>query len=155
MGFWKTREQIRESQRVHTQERADNAGDAGEQDVKNVVDRIITHCESGLGVRTFGSLRVPQLGSKQKKYEIDLLVAGPYGLIGIEAKNWGGRLDVGHGGKWERVTSVGESLVQESPVALNEQKMRSVEAYLAAKGVVVPPGSTSSIGYLHIERRLP
>ena len=90
MGFWKTREQIRESQRVHTQGNADTAGDAGEQDVKDVVDRIITHHGAGLGVRTFGSLRVPQLGSKQKKYEIDLLIAGPYGLIGIEAKNPGG-----------------------------------------------------------------
>jgi hypothetical protein len=141
MDLWKIRNQIRESQRVHTQEGADAAGDAGERDVKDVVDRIITHHGSGLGVRTFAALRVPQRGSKRSKYEIDLLIAGPHGLIGLEAKNWGGSLDAGHAGKWGRVTSAGETLVHENPVALIEEKIRSVEAYLAAKGVVVSPGS--------------
>jgi hypothetical protein len=144
MGLLDTYRTIREARKRHPPEPTHAAGDEGERAALEVADRLVRQRARGLPCRLYPAMRVPRPGGGGK-YEIDLLVATPFGLAGLEVKHWGGEVELGRPGKWEQVSSVGEPRRYEDPLALVQDKVRAVEAYLASLGVQVPANSTTAL----------
>jgi S1 RNA binding domain/Nuclease-related domain len=136
MGLLERFRAIQAARRLHPPDAADVAGNEGERAVLAVVQSLargrVSQC------RFYPSLRVPRSGEKGK-HEIDLFVASPHGLAGLEVKSWGGQVEEAPGGRWRQVTSQGEARDHDDPLAAVEMKTAAVRAYLAASGVAVPP----------------
>jgi hypothetical protein len=143
MGFLDRYRIIREARKIHLPESTDVAGDEGERAALEVADKLIRKRGRHLPCRCYPSLRVPRPGDRGK-YEIDLLVASPFGLVGLEVKNWGGEVEVGRPGHWEQISSRGEHRDYDDPLALVQEKIHAVQAYLAAQGVPLPANTTTA-----------
>src|SRR5262245_19287949 len=102
MSLWTTFRTIRAASRRHP---PDAAGEEGERLALDVVQQLVRSRQAAC--RLYPSLRVPRQDAPGK-YEIDLLVATPHGLLGLEVKNWGGTVEEGDNGRWEQVPSRGE-----------------------------------------------
>jgi hypothetical protein len=134
MGFKRKLELIRLARQVRLPEDSDVAGDRGEQDALLAVQRTIrarrAHC------RCFPSIRIPRPGESQGKYEVDLLIVGPYALIGLEVKSWGGHIEVGRIGVWRQDKGREDIREHQDPVLLVERKMASLREWFATKNDV-------------------
>src|SRR6266511_3653401 len=141
MGLWDTMRTIRAARQVHLPDAAVTAGDAGERAALDEVQRLAR--SRGAACRWYPALRVPRSGEKGK-HEIDLLIASPHGLIGLEVKHWGGGVEAAGNGEWHQVSSQGEWRRHDDPAALVAAKVAAVRDYLAAHGVAVPAAALAS-----------
>jgi hypothetical protein len=141
MSLWETFRTIRAASRRHPPDAADTAGDEGERLALDVVQQFVRARQATC--RLYPSLRVPRHDAPGK-FEIDLLVATPHGLLGLEVKNWGGTVEEGRNGHWQQVPSRGETRDHDDPLASVAAKMTAVAAYLSANGVSAPPQALTS-----------
>ncbi len=127
---------LRKAQERYLPEAADQAGKLGEQLSLKALQGI----SSALHGKTkiYQSLRVPKLGA-QGKFEIDLLLVSETAVLALEVKHWGGRLSrlKGH---WQQIRG-NDSKPLADPVALNEQKLKALAAWLAQRGMALPTSS--------------
>jgi hypothetical protein len=141
MGLWETFRTIRTASERHLPDAADTAGDEGERLALDVVQQLAGDRQAAC--RLYPSLRVPRHDAPGK-YEIDLLIATPPGLLGLEVKNWGGTIEEARNGHWQQVPSRGEARDHDDPLASVAAKMAAVGAYLSANGVPVSPQALAS-----------
>ena len=137
MGLWDTFRAIRAARRQHLPESAEAAGDEGERLALETVERLIRRRAAALGCRCYPALRVPRPGGGGK-YEIDLLVASPFGVAGLEVKHWGGEVELVRSGTWLQLARHGDSREYDDPLALVREKMLAVHKYLLTQNVAVP-----------------
>jgi S1 RNA binding domain/Nuclease-related domain len=136
MGLMDRFRAIQAARRIHPPDPGEESGDAGEMDV---LREVRASAGAGSEFRWYHSPRVPR-PEGNGKYELDLLAASPFGLLGLEVKNWGGQVEQQGAGRWAWVNSRGAmQLPVDDPLDLVQIKMQAVGAYLAANGVVVPP----------------
>jgi hypothetical protein len=141
MSLWDTYRTIRAASQRHPPDATDTAGDEGERLALDVVQHLVRTRQAAC--RLYPSLRVPRHDAPGK-YEIDLLIATPLGLLGLEVKNWGGTVEEGPTGRWEQIPSRGEAREHEDPLSSVAAKMTALAAYLAANGVVAPSQALTS-----------
>jgi hypothetical protein len=141
MSLWDTFRTIRAASQWHLPDAADTAGDEGERLALDVVQQLARARQAAC--RLYPSLRVPRHDAPGK-YEIDLLVATPHGLLGLEVKHWGGTVEDQGNGRWQQVSSRGEARDHDDPLAAVAAKMTALAAYLAANGVSAPGQALTS-----------
>ncbi|WP_176736606.1 nuclease-related domain-containing protein [Oligoflexus tunisiensis] len=119
---------------------SDQAGSLGEQLAMGQLKRVMK--KLGGRARVFPSLRVPKHRGNGK-FEIDLLLVSERGLLAIEVKHWGGRLSR-QKGKWLQERGP-EKKTLTDPVPLNAEKVASLQRWLIARKIVLPPQSIHSV----------
>jgi hypothetical protein len=145
MGLMETYRMIRIAKEVHSPVASELAGDSGEGEVNDAIEQVIAERGQGLAVRRYAAIRVPQGSNSSGKFEIDTLLVSPFGIVGIEVKNWGGRLDIGDDGVWQQVSSRGVLKQHTDPLVLIREKMQAVARYLEARDVPLPEELFSSL----------
>ncbi|MBI1830502.1 MAG: S1 RNA-binding domain-containing protein [Planctomycetes bacterium] len=144
MWFSDRLELIRTARTLHEPLAGDVAGDEGElAALTSVQDWVGSQARD---CRVYPSLRVPRQ-DKKGKFEIDLLLLGPNGLLGLEIKHWGGRVELGRPGQWHQVSSVGAQVDHDDPLDLLGKKMDAVRTYVQEVNKV-------SIAHQAIHRRV-
>jgi len=118
---------IRTARTLHEPLAGDVAGDEGELAALTFIQDWVS--SQARECRVYPSLRVPRPDAKGK-FEIDLLLLGPNGLLGLEIKHWGGRVELGRPGRWHQVNRVGAEVEHDDPVELLGKKMDAVRTYV-------------------------
>lgn len=131
---WATRKSLTAITKIkHTATGTESAGQLGELQVLAVAEKLAKRRSFPI----FFSIRVPKVQEKGK-FELDLLLVGPQGLLALEVKSWGGALKAGKRGEWVQVSGNGSTLTHKDPAALLDKKIEAIQSYLKLNGVAVP-----------------
>lgn len=130
---------IQAANHIHSENEAIAAGRKAELQVG---DYLLSTLQGPLRqVQIWHDIRIPR-PDDSGRYEIDFLLASPYGILVLEVKNFGGSLSVEAGsGRWLQTTSTQQRKVHEDPLALTAKKLEALRRYLESQGLSCRPQS--------------
>ncbi len=125
---------------THHPHSEDQAVAAGRKAEEIVGDYLLNTLNGPLKkTQIWHDIRVPR-PEGNGRYEIDFLLATPYGILVLEVKNFGGSLSIEAGsGRWLQVTSTQQKKSHEDPIALTAKKLEAVRIFLEKKGITCRP----------------
>lgn len=128
---------IKAANHIHSENEATLAGRQAEEQVGAYL--LSTLQGSLKNTHIWHDIRIPR-PEGQGRYEIDFLLASPYGILVLEVKNFGGSLSIeAKTGRWLQTTSTQQRKVHEDPIALTAKKVEALRLFLESSGISCRP----------------